>query len=180
MDLIARLLLGAASRGRILLYRAVGMRIRGHVSLRAIEFPRRPRTITLEAGAMLERGVVLLATCDAARIEIGRNCYLNRHTMIDASERVSIGDEAMVGPFCYITDHDHTINAKASAADGPLISQPTEIGARAWLGAHVTVLKGVTIGAGTVVGAGSVVTKSLPPGVVAVGNPARVLRQIAP
>ena len=98
--------------------------------------------------------------------------------MIDASELVTIGDEAMVGPFCYITDHDHTISAGASAADGPLIARPTQVGARCWLGAHVSVLKGVSIGAGTVVGAGSVVTKSLPPGVIAVGNPARVLRQI--
>jgi galactoside O-acetyltransferase len=53
-----------------------------------------------------------------------------------------------------------------------------QIGARCWLGAHVTVLKGVSIGEGTVVGAGSVVTKSLPPDVIAVGNPARVLKPV--
>jgi len=180
MDVIRRAVEGLGSRWRILLYRAAGMHIRGHVLLRAIEFPRRPRCITLGAGAMLERGVVLLATCDAARIELGRNCYLNRHTMIDANELVTIGDEAMIGPFCYLTDHDHTIAASASAADGPLISKPTHVGARCWLGAHVSVLKGVNIGAGSVVGAGCVVTKSLPAGVIAVGNPARILREIAP
>lgn len=176
--MIRRLLEGAASRARIFFYRAAGMQIRGHVLLRGIEPPRRPRCVHLEPGVMLDRGVILLATCDAARIELGRQCYVNRHTMIDASERVTIGDETMIGPFCYITDHDHTISASVSAGEGPLLARPTEIGARCWLGAHVSVLKGVRIGDGTVVGAGSVVTKSLPAGVIAVGNPARVLREI--
>ena len=109
------------------------------------------------------------------KIVIGRSAYLNRATMIDASERIEIGANAMIGPFCYITDHDHVIG---SADD--LVAQPTRIGERCWIGAHVTILKGVTIGDDSVVGAGSVVTKSLPPRVVAVGNPARVLREIAP
>lgn len=180
MDVIGRLCAGFSSRVRIAWFRARGVRIRGRVALRAIEIPRRHRCVTLEAGAMLDRGVTLLATSDAARIVIGRNAYLNRHTMLDANELVEVGDEAMIGPFCYLTDHDHGFGAGAPPADGPLISAPARIGPRCWLGAHVTVLKGVTIGAGTVVGAGSVVTRSLPAGVVAVGNPARVLRPIAP
>jgi acetyltransferase-like isoleucine patch superfamily enzyme len=85
----------------------------------------------------------------------------------------------MIGPRCYITDHDHSHNSTEPPGAQPLISAPTRIGARCWLGAHVIVLKGVTIGDGTVIGAGSVVTKSLPAGVIAVGNPARVLKQIA-
>ena len=178
MDLIARLAEGLASRLRVIFYRALGMRIRGHVSLRKIEVRRRARCITLEDGAALDRGVVLLATSDAARIAIGARCYINRRTMIDAHELVSIGDETMIGPFCYITDHDHGFAAGAAPAAGLLISAPTRIGARCWIGAHVTILKGVTVGDGSVVGAGSVVTKSLPPGVVAAGNPARVLREI--
>lgn len=178
MDMISRLCLGLASRARIAWFRTRGVEIRGHVALRAIEIPQRHRCITLEAGAMLDRGVTLLATSDSARIVIGRNSYLNRHTMLDADALIEIGDEVMIGPFCYITDHDHSFGPGAAPADGPLISAPTRLEARCWLGAHVTVLKGITIGAGTVVGAGSVVTKSLPPGVVAAGSPARVIRTI--
>lgn len=178
MDLIRRAFHGLASRARIAAFRALGVEIRGHVSLRAIEIPRRHRCITLHAGAMLDRGVTLLATSDAARIVIGRNAYLNRHTMLDADARIEVGEEVMIGPFCYLTDHDHSVAPGVAPGAGPLISAPTRLEARCWLGAHVTVLKGVTIGAGTVVGAGSVVTKSLPAGVVAVGNPARIVKTL--
>jgi acetyltransferase-like isoleucine patch superfamily enzyme len=176
--MITRILNGLASRLRIACLRLRGVRIPGHILLRAVEIPRHPRSITLEPGAALDRGVTLLATCDAARIIVGAGVYVNRHTMIDASERIEIGEGTMVGPFCYITDHDHAVGPGLTPGAGPLVSRPTSIGAHCWIGAHVTVLKGVTIGKGTVVGAGSVVTKSLPEGVVAVGNPARVLRNL--
>jgi maltose O-acetyltransferase len=58
--------------------------------------------------------------------------------------------------------------------------EPITLEDRVWLGGGVIVLPGVTIGADTVVGAGTVVTRDLPPGVVAVGNPARVLREVGP
>jgi len=179
MDL-TRLLQGLASRARIAFYRASGMHIHGHVSLRAIEVPQRTQCITLQDGAALDRGVVLLATSDAARIVIGSQVYINRHTMIDADSLVEIGDQTMVGPFCYITDHDHPVRLGKPPGEGPLVSAPTRIGARCWIGAHVSLLKGVSIGDNTTVGAGSVVTKSLPAGVVAAGNPARILKTLAP
>ena len=178
MITLLRFFQGLASRARALFYRQLGMKIEGKCWLRAIEVPRGHRDIRLAAGVALDRGVVLLISGksrDSEKIVIGHTAYINRGTMIDASERVEIGANAMLGPFCYITDHDHVIG---SADD--LVSKPTRIGARCWLGAHVTVLKGVSIGDDTVVGAGSVVTKSLPARVIAVGNPARVLREIAP
>ena len=168
----------ATSRGRVFLFRLLGMKIDGHCWIQAIEWPLRMRAITLGDGAMLDSGLVLLATNDAARIVIGKRVYLNRGSFIDASERVEIGDEAMIGPGCYITDHDHECSASAAPGALPLVSRPTRIGARCWLGARVTVLKGVTIGEGAVIGAGSVVTKDVPARSVAVGNPARVIRTL--
>jgi acetyltransferase-like isoleucine patch superfamily enzyme len=167
-----------ASRRRAWFYRLLGMNIRGPVWLEAIEWPARPHCITLERGAALDRGVTLLTTNDAAQIRIGESCYVNRHTMIDSSERIDIGAQTMIGPFCYITDHDHTFGPDLAPGQSPLVAARTSIGTRCWLGAHVSVLKGVSIGDGSVVGAGSVVTKSLPPGIVALGSPARVVREL--
>lgn len=176
MMTLIRLFQGLASRARAFFYRRLGMKIEGHCWLRAIEVPRGHDAIRLAEGVALDRGVVLLISGEprgAEKIVIGCAAYINRGTMLDASERIEIGAHAMIGPFCYITDHDH-----APGSADVLVSRPTRIGERCWLGAHVTVLKGVTIGEGTVVGAGSVVTKSLPAGVIAVGNPARVLKPV--
>lgn len=180
MGLIARLQQGLASRWRIARYRAAGVRIEGHIRLQTIEIPHFPSAITLQDGAALDRGVVLLATNADARIVIGLRTYLNRNTILDASELIEVGAQTMIGPFCYITDHDHSFGADGAPAGGALITAPTRLEPRCWIGAHVSILKGVTVGKGSVVGAGSVVTKSLPAGVIAVGNPARILRQRAP
>jgi acetyltransferase-like isoleucine patch superfamily enzyme len=182
MDLNERLVRGwqgIASRLRIAVFRTLGMKIGERCWVQAIEWPLRMRGITIGDRAMLDRGITLLTTNDAARIVIGRSVYVNRGTFVDASELVEIGDEAMIGPRCYITDHDHAFNATDAVGALPLVSQPTRIGARCWLGAHVVVLKGVTIGEGAVIGAGSVVTKDVPARSVAVGSPARVVRTIS-
>ena len=173
-----KLLQSVESRIRQTVFRCVGMRLAGKVWLGRIEWPNRPYCVSLGKGAMLDHGITLLATSDRARIVIGAGVYINRHTILDVDELVELGDETMIGPGCYLTDHDHAFTKDTAPGAGPLIVEPTRIGKRCWLGAHVTVLKGVTIGDGTVVGAGSVVTKSLPPGVLAVGAPARVIREL--
>lgn len=71
----------------------------------------------------------------------------------------------------------HPIDPGARVA-GPEFARPIGIGSRVWIGGGTVVLPGVTIGDDTVVGAGSVVTKPLPPGVVAVGNPCRIIRPV--
>lgn len=169
MDVIG----GIASRFRRLVLTLRGVRFEGSSWLRCIEVPR-ARGITLGDGVALDRGVTLLIV-GTGRLRIGAGTYVNRNTFIDACAEVEIGARCMIGPFCYITDHDHDL---ASPQSGSLVSNPTRIEAGAWIGAHVTVLKGVTIGAGAVVGAGSVVTKSIPPRCVAAANPARVLREL--
>ena len=164
------------------MYRFLGVRIEGACWLRAIEIPRHHRAIRIGIGVALDRGTVLLVTGETngpEKIVIGRATYVNRCTIIDASARIEIGERCMIGPFCYITDHDHAFGPGRHPADGPLVSAPTRIGDHCWLGAHVTILKGVTIGEGSVIGAGSVVTKSVPVNTVAAGNPARVLKTLS-
>ncbi len=174
-----RLLSGLVSRARAMALRMRGGRIEGSVWLRAIEIPRGHGRIALSRGTALDRGVTLLVSAPARGapvILIGRGVYINRHTIVDASERIEIGDDTMIGPFAYITDHDHTHGDNGRPASGELRARPVRIGARCWIGAHATVLKGVSIGEGAIVGAGAVVTKDVPAGAVVAGNPARIIR----
>jgi acetyltransferase-like isoleucine patch superfamily enzyme len=97
---------------------------------------------------------------------------------IETSGGVEIGARVLVGPRTCIFSANHSVPLGrgrifgAGRADAPVV-----IGDDVWLGANVIVLPGVRIGEGAVIGAGSVVTRSIPAMTVAVGNPARVLRE---
>lgn len=108
---------------------------------------------------------------------IGKSCKIQSHTFI--CEGVVIEDEVMVGHgVMFINDPDPA----AVNLDGSLKTEtdwqciPTYIKKRASIGSNATILCGVTIGAGALVGAGAVVTKDVPAGTIAVGNPAKILR----
>lgn len=179
-DLYDRFAAGLGSRWRNAYYRLRGVRLGGYVWLRAVEIPRDHRAVVIEGGAALDRGVVLLCSGPATgspKIVIGRGTYINRNTMLDATESLVIGRECAIGPGCYLTDHDHGFAPDTAPLALPMLSKPTRLEDRVWLGANVIVLKGVTIGTGSVIGAGSVVTRDVPAGSVAVGNPARVIRK---
>jgi FkbH-like protein len=97
---------------------------------------------------------------------------VNFATLIDASHRIEIGDDVSIGPYCVLVD------AEAAGIEGTAAPAPITIGDRAWLASRVTLLPGATVGAGSVITAGSIVEGSIPPGVVAGGVPARVLRRL--
>ena len=174
-----RLVAGVKSRWRNIYYRCLGMKLDGYVWMRKIEIPRNYADIKIEANCALDRGVTLLAageTSTEPKIFIGANTYINRNTFIDAVISLRIGRDCAIGPNCYLTDRDHGLNPELPPLQQPMVSQPTSLGDRVWLGANVTVLKGVKIGHDAVVGAGSVVTKDVPPGAIAVGVPAKVIK----
>lgn len=165
----------ALSRLRVLSYRAMGMEIGRKCWLRAISVPRNPWDIALDDHVSLDDGVILLTTGkrqDRPRLRIGRGIYVNRHTMFDVSHSVVIGPDCMIGPFCYITDHDHGTGSDGRVADQPMIEAPVVVGANVWIGAGATILKGVEIGDNAVIGAGAVVTRNVAPGERVVGIPA--------
>ena len=83
----------------------------------------------------------------------------------------------MIGPHCYLTDANHGMQAGLPIQRQPMETGDVILGDDVWLGAGVIVLTGVRIGRGTIVGAGSVVTSDLPENAIAVGVPARVVRQ---
>jgi len=123
---------------------------------------------------------VELVTSPGGRIEIGRDVSINFGTSIRAGQRVSIGDEAMIGQYCILDDGEEP--ERVGGAQERTLREPREIiiGKGAWLAGRVTVLPGVTIGDGAVISAGSVVESDIPAGVIAGGIPARVLRKLAP
>lgn len=89
---------------------------------------------------------------------------------------ITIGHDVQIGPNVQLLTPTHPVDADLRRAKWEA-AQPITIADSVWLGGGVIVLPGVTIGEGSVVGAGSVVTRNLPAGVVAMGNPARVTRR---
>ena len=113
-------------------------------------------------------------------IEIGDNVGISGST-INATTKITIGDNVLIGSGCLITDTDsHPLHweDRLTNDDSKTKSKPIVIEDNVFIGARSIVLKGVTIGFGSVIGAGSVVTQSIPPNVVACGNPARIIKQI--
>lgn len=111
----------------------------------------------------------------------GSRFYANYNCTILDVAPVTIGDNVLFGPNVSLLTPSHPIDYRdryPSPGVGCEFARPIHIGNDVWLGGGVIVLGGVTIGDGAVIGAGSVVTHDIPPGVVAVGNPCRVLRPI--
>ncbi len=129
------------------------------------------------------RGIEL-SVAQGSHLTIGNDVYVNHSTSIICSIRVEIGHRCLIASNVHIMDEDgHPVDYR-SRHDYRPTTPDTRLGApiilenNVWLGTRAIVLKGVTIGEGTVVGAGAVVTQSLPPGVLVVGVPARVIRDL--
>mgnify|MGYP005830239449 CR=1 FL=1 len=110
-------------------------------------------------------------------VHFGKNVYANFNLTLVDDTHIYVGDYTMIGPNVTLATAGHPI-LPALREEVYQFNPPVRIGRNCWLGAGVIVLPGITIGDNTVVGAGSVVTRDLPSGVVAAGNPCRVLREI--
>ena len=117
------------------------------------------------------------ANFGGAHCHWGHHIYANFNlTMVDDTH-IYVGDYTMFGPNVTIATAGHPILPELREK-AYQYNAPVHIGKNCWLGAGVIVLPGITIGDNVVIGAGSIVTKDLPPNVVAVGNPCRILRKI--
>ena len=110
-------------------------------------------------------------------VHFGNNVYANFGLTLVDDTHIYVGDCTMFGPNVVVATAGHPILPELREKTLQF-NMPVHIGKNCWLGAGVIVLPGVTIGDNTVIGAGSVVTKDIPSGVIAVGNPCRVLREI--
>ena len=116
--------------------------------------------------------------CDYGyQLRLGARCFVNFGLVALDVALITIGDDVQIGPNVQLLTATHPVEPELRRAKYESAA-PIALGANVWLGGGVIVLPGVDVGADTVVGAGAVVTRSLPPGVVAVGNPARVIRSL--
>jgi UDP-2-acetamido-3-amino-2,3-dideoxy-glucuronate N-acetyltransferase len=123
-------------------------------------------------GCLLQDAIYIRAGTDG-RITIGDRVAINSFCRLFGHGSIVIGEDTQIGPGSLITttEHDYQGDLKEHF-------RPVTIGKGVWIGANVTVLSGVEVGDCAVIGAGSVVTRNIPPRSVAVGVPARVIRQL--
>ena len=127
--------------------------------------------VKMAQGAFIrERGTIY----GPYNLEMGRNAELGVGCVISAIEKVKIGNDVGIGPYCVIYDNGHKM-PKFPGKEGLLVN-PVEIGDNSWIGTHSIILRGVKIGKNVTVGAGSVVVKDIPDNAVVVGNPARIVK----
>lgn len=116
--------------------------------------------------------------CDkGTQIYIGRHFYANTGLLILDEADVRIGDHVFIAPRVCIYTASHPIDAGVRRKDLE-IAKGVTIGDDVWIGGNAVINPGVTIGSNVVIGSGSVVTKDIPSGVIAAGNPCRVIRRI--
>ncbi|NVB82960.1 MAG: sugar O-acetyltransferase [Kofleriaceae bacterium] len=116
--------------------------------------------------------------CDyGTNIELGERVFFNFNCVVLDVCRVRIGAFTQFGPAVQILTPLHPLDAEQRRKVE--YGKPIDIGADVWVGGGALILAGVTIGDGAVIGAGSVVTRDVPAGVLAVGNPCRVVRTVA-
>lgn len=110
-------------------------------------------------------------------VHLGDNVYINFNLTLVDDTHIYIGDNTMIAPNVTLATGTHPISPE-KRAQGYQYNKPITIGKNCWIGANAVVLPGVTIGDNSVIGAGSVVTKDIPAGVVAMGNPCKIYREI--
>lgn len=116
-------------------------------------------------------------------IDIKSNCHIGRFCHITALKRITLGENCLLGQHVTITDNSHgdiTFEAMSTPPNQRPITSRGEItiGKNVWIGENAVILQDITIGDGCIIGAGSIVTKDIPAYSVAVGNPARVIKQL--
>ena len=165
---------------------------------------RHPRKIAIGDGVVIDDGCLLDAKGkDNRGIVIGDGCFVGRNTavyckdgdivieeganigmncVLSSLRRLVIGRETLISADCYLVSgggYDYTqADEKIIDQKGDFANNPVEIGPNCWIGAKAVILDGASVGEGSVIGAGAVVTKEIPARSVAVGSPAKVIKEI--
>ena len=151
---------------------------RGFVFMdRGVEIYARKGYGRLVLGRFVHLGVGCALRCHEGTLSLGDKSVLARNISINCYLDVEIGDSVLIADDVYVSDFDHKFaDLAVPIKDQGIAKSRVRIGRDVWLGTKVTVARGVVIGEGAVVGANAVVTRDLPPFAVAVGVPARVVK----
>lgn len=118
------------------------------------------------------------SSMQGCEISLGEDVWVSKFCFIIGAD-ISVGDRSILAPFVQILDTEHYIDpVTGQITMGAGETAPVKIEENAWLGNGAKVMKGVSIGRGSIVGAGAVVTKDIPPGMVAVGVPAKTIKKV--
>lgn len=117
----------------------------------------------------------------APEISIGANCWIGDYFNISSINKITIGNNVLMGRWVTILDNDHGKSTQEEMSVSPLkrclySKNPITIGDRVWIGDKVTILAGINIGEGAIIGSNAVVTKDVPPYSIAVGVPAKIIK----
>ena len=113
------------------------------------------------------------------RVSVGENFYSNYNFVVLAGNTIDIGDNVMFGPDCglYAAGHPFDVELRNSGIE---YAWPIRIGNNVWIGGGTKIIGGVSIGDDVIIAAGSVVIRDIPSGVLAGGNPCKVIRKLTP
>ena len=124
-------------------------------------------------------GCLIAADCFLhGPIRLGQHVSINHGVTLDGGRAgIEIGDHTRIAARCTFFAFNHGMAAAQLVREQPVSSRGIRIGRDVWVGANCGIVDGVQIGDGSIIGMGSVVTRDIPPGVIAAGNPARVIRE---
>lgn len=165
---------------RLLRFRAANPHVvlRGMVFLgKRVELHATPGLARMEIGRWVHIGDGNAIRCHEGSLRIGDKVVLGKDNVVNAYLDVEIGASTLIADWVYITDFDHRYaDVTVPIKDQGIVKSPVRIGPDCWIATKVTVLRGTRVGRGCVLGAHAVVKGDVPEGSIAVGAPARVVR----
>lgn len=133
--------------------------------------------VVIEDGVRIDRGVRILAT-NGSVVRIGAGSRIGLYSVLNGGDSIHVGERCLISGFVYLQTSMHRSGrSDLDIQDQGYDHAEVRIGRGAWIGAHAIVMPGCSVGSGAVIGSNAVVTRGVPAGAVAVGVPARIIRQ---
>ena len=142
-----------------------------------VEIHATPELAQMEIGRWVHIGDKNTIRAHEGSLRLGDKVVFGRDNVINCYIDIEFGESALMADWCYVCDFDHKMdNIELPIKDQGIVKTPVRIGPDVWIAAKVTILRGTTIGRGCVLGAHAVVKGDIPDYSIAVGSPAKVVK----